>query len=63
MINDLYRFYNGDAMARVDKGNIGIWLQGADNIEVTNSQLSNISQNSLNSIGTPSPYLPGPRPR
>lgn len=54
--NDLYRFYNGDAMAHVDKGNIGIWLQGGDNIEVTNSQVSNISQNSLNSIGSKDDY-------
>jgi hypothetical protein len=54
--NDLYRFYNGDAMAHVDKGNIGIWLQGGDNIEVTNSQVSNISQNSLNSIGIKDDY-------
>lgn len=54
--NDLYRFYNGDAMAHVDKGNIGIWLQGGENIEVTNSQVSNISQNSLNSIGSKDDY-------
>ena len=43
-------------MAHVDKGNIGVWLQGADNIEVTNTEISNISQNSLNSLGSKDDY-------
>ena len=58
--NDLYRLYNGDAMAHVDKGNIGIWLQGANDVEVTNSQVSNISQNRLPSRGRKEDY-PAPK--
>jgi len=49
--NNLYRLYNGDAMAHVDKGNIGLWIQGGNDIEVTNTQILNISQNSLSSKG------------
>lgn len=58
--NNLYRFYNGDAMAHVNKGNIGVWLQGADDVEVTNTKISNISQNSLSSLGNKNDY-PGPK--
>lgn len=54
--NNLYRLYNGDAMAHVDKGNIGLWLQGGNDIEITNTQIMNISQNSLSSKGTSNDY-------
>lgn len=56
LTNDLYRLYNGDAMAHVDKGNIGLWLQGGDDIEVKNTRISNISQNSLSSLGSKTDY-------
>ena len=49
--NNLYRIYDGDAMAHVCKGNIGIFIQGADDIEVSNSNVMGVSQTSVSSLG------------
>ncbi len=54
--NNLYRLYNGDAMAHVCKGNIGIFIQGANDIEVKNCNITDIEQESLSSLGTAADY-------
>jgi hypothetical protein len=43
---------DGDAIADVYKGTIGLWLQGGNDIRISNTQIMNISQNSLSSKGT-----------
>ena len=54
--NNLYRLYNGDAMAHVCKGNIGIFIQGANDIEVKNCNITDVIQQSLPSLGTAADY-------
>ena len=54
--NNLYRLYNGDAMAHACKGNIGVWLQGGDDIEVKDCDITKITQNSVPSLGKVSDY-------
>ncbi len=54
--NNLYRLYNGDAMAHACKGNIGIFVQGADDIELKDCDITEVTQNSIASLGTTADY-------
>ena len=49
---ELYKIYDGDSMAHVTKGNIGLWLQGALNVGVTNLRIRGIIQKGGGGGGT-----------
>ena len=55
----IYKIFNGDAMAHVNKGNIGLFLQGGLDIEINNCDIAGISQNGGESIGTKLEYANG----
>lgn len=56
--NNMYRIFNADSMAHSLKGNIGLFLQGVEDVKVTNADIDGVVQTSEKALGTSSDFPP-----
>lgn len=52
----LYKIYDGDSMAHVTKGNIGLWIQGAKTVGVSNLRIGGVIQIGAGGRGATTDY-------
>lgn len=52
----LYKIYDGDSMAHVTKGNIGLWIQGAKTVGVSNIRIRGVIQIGAGGMGSTTDY-------
>ena len=56
--NNMYRIFNADSMAHSLKGNIGLFLQGVEDVKVTNADIDGVVQTSEKTLGNSSDFPP-----